>query len=777
MSVDQARFQQILEAARNRTATGDVDTMVVAAHLAQIRLFLVRAGVEFFAGQDTFGQRREFIRRVVDYNELGGRLDAIIDSLLIDGRGLLYFRPSKDLYRIHYFSKDQFRCYYDEDGDIEELQIIYSFVVRPPRGFGSSLGADQLGEAARYYGGASNSELRWIRLKVFADRIEQTITPQRPDFSTEMVMGGQTQTLTNTLGFIPAVEVFNNRGLQAGSGHGDFDWLAGHILQHDKMVKSIKSNLNFFGNPTLVSSRPKHDLLEPDSDGSGRVTIASNSGFVGLNRAAPRASDSAGAFGGFRVPRIIANVEAADRVSYITPDSVGGDLTAYAQMYQETIRTALGGVDDLSINSGATAYEVRTLYGRVAATARKKGRDLFEYGFCKLFSLMISHEETLFRESLSQALGINKPEPPLQEQTGLPPEEFEILQQNYDHALSAWRQQIGAAINQLKETGEVPPSVVGLLPDGSTTILWRWMGEIFEDSSQEILQNSIVCRNLQELGVSSIEALQHLFPQKTPEERSAMLSGFPFRVVESTARQAGVFMDMLRGMFQVPHPQEPDMPLAADPNLDLVPYIYRTLSFLRQELSYSGKYNDVDPATQPPTLSDADRLRAGRGEPTELEQQRAARRRDVFSSRLDGAWAANGGSYTGQLGFGSGPGAAGANGAGGSGPNGAAGAMAAGVQPARRSTDASSGLPGLGGALSYDPLRPDAGAVSQLGPELLTGLGAPDLLAPTNAGLFGGGYSVSGSPGGEPDTAKPAARRSAAVRPSRRPGRGRPSAR
>jgi hypothetical protein len=760
MSLDQQRFQQILEAARTRTASENVDTMVVASHLAQMRLFMVRQGVEFFAAQDTYAQRREFIRRVVDYNELPGRLEAIVDSLLLDGRGLLYFRPSKDLYRIHYFNQDQFRTYYDEEGALEEVQVIYSFRVRPPRGFGSSLGADQLGGAARYMGGSSNAELRWIRMRVYADRIEQTITNQKPDFSAEAVLGGEVQTLVNTLGFIPAVEVFNNRGLQAGSGHGEFDWLASHILQHDKMVKSIKSNLNFFGNPTLVSSRPKHDLLEPDGDSGGKATISSNSGFIGLNRASTRSSDpaSAGFGGGMRVPRIIANVEAADRVGYITPDSIGGDLTAYSQAYQETIRAALGGVDDLSINSGATAYEVRTLYGRVAATAKKKCRDLYEYGFCKLFSLMVFHEETLFRESLSQATGIVKPEPPLTEEANLPPDQFAQLEQQYEEAMGAWRQQVGAAVNQIKETGEVPPQVVGLIPDGSSSISWRWMGEIFEDSPQEILQNSIVCRNLQELGVSSIEALQWIFPQKTPEERSAMLSGFPFRVVESTARQAGIFMDMLRGMFQVPHPQEPDLPLAADPNLDLVPYIYKTLTFLRQELSYSGKYQDVDPASLPVTISDADRLRASRGEPTELEQRRAERRRNAFGSYLSDAWAAGGGTYTGQLGFG-------------------ASSMAAGLQSTGRRSDSDAGLPGVGGTLNFDPQRPDAGAGGQLGPGPAGGIGAPDLLAPTNFGLVGGGRPIPGSPGGEPNPAAAGSKPGASAGNGRATGRGKRSAR
>ncbi|MCE2837105.1 MAG: hypothetical protein LW834_09090 [Cyanobium sp. 49614_E6] len=760
MSLDEQKFQAILEAARSRTAAEGVDTMVVSAHLAQMRLFCLRQGVEFFARQDSFAQRREFLRRVVDYNELPGRLEAIVDSFLIDGRGLLYFRPSKDLYRIHFFSKDQFRTYYDEEGALEETQVIYSFRVRPPRGFGSGMGAEQFDFTGA--GGGSNSELRWIRLSIFADRIEQTVTNQKPDFSTEAVLGGRVTTLANTLGFIPAVEVFNNRGLIAGSGHGEFDALAAHILQHDRMVKSIKSNLSFFGGPTLVSSRPKHDLLEPeDSGGTGfKATISSNSGFVGLNRASTRSSDPSlsGFGGGFRVPRIIANVEAADRVGYITPDAVSGDLTVYTQQYQEMIRAALGGVDDLSINSGATAYEVRTLYGRVSATAKRKCRDLFEFGFCKLFALMITHEELLFRESLAQALGIVKPEPVLAEELDLPPEEIDMLLQQYEAGMESWRQGVGDAIEQIKQTGEVPPAVVGLIPDGSASIDWRWMGEVFEDSSQEILQNSIVCRNLQELGVASIEALQYLFPSKTPEERAAMLSGYPFRMVEATQRSVGVFMDILRGMFQVPHPSEPDLPLAADPNLDLTPYVYRTLDFLRRELSYSGKYSDVDPASLPPSLSDADRLRATRGQPTELDQQRAQRRRDAFGSYLADAWAAGGGSYTGQLGFGS--------------------SMAAGVQSTGRGTDADHGLPGVGGTLSFDPQRPDAGAGGQLGSGPTGGIGAPDLLAPSNAGLVGGGRPVPGGPGGaaadgagRASSAGSAAGRSAGSGAKRKPAR------
>ena len=108
------------------------------------------------------------------------------------------------------------------------------------------------------------------------------------------------------------------------------------------------------------------------------------------------------------------------------------------------------------------------------------------------------------------------------------------------------------------ESGEMPQGVTGLIPDGSTKVDWRWMGQVFEDSADEILQNSIVVRNLQEAGVGSIEALKYLFPNKTDEERAAMMSGFPFRVVQQTQQAINSFVGMLGNLYQLPHPQTPD---------------------------------------------------------------------------------------------------------------------------------------------------------------------------------------------------------------------------
>jgi len=87
------RFRRILESARKRDGTAGVDTMVVNSHLSQMRLFMLRQGLEFFPAQDTFGFRKSFLAALIQENEIDSRLEGIIDDFLLDGKGLWYFRP------------------------------------------------------------------------------------------------------------------------------------------------------------------------------------------------------------------------------------------------------------------------------------------------------------------------------------------------------------------------------------------------------------------------------------------------------------------------------------------------------------------------------------------------------------------------------------------------------------------------------------------------------------------------------------------------------------
>jgi hypothetical protein len=607
MSVDaKARLREIVESYLEKDSGTVVDTGVVASHLAQMKLFGIRQGVEFFPGQDNFGaQRKDFVDRVVKYNQIDVRLDSIWDYFLCDGKGIFYIRPTKQNYRIYYFREHEYRSYYNVDGELEEVVIIYSYKVRKA---GSSYDGINIVNATGTSITGEPGSKRYIRLSIKANEIEETHSDAELNFDMPSGMApGKNKTFKNSLGFIPCVEIFNNPKGFAKEGVGEFDALANHIVTHDELVRTMRKNVQFFGNPTLLSSRPKTDLIESGGESVvQRPSIAANSGFAGaspLSRSMFKADPvSRGVDGQIRVPRVIANLEPNDRVGYIVPDAITGDQNNFARQYREEIRTALGGVDELSISAGVTATEYKSLFGRVSATSKKKATAIYTYGVCRCLELIIYQEEQLFRMSLAAALGIERPVEP---SAGATPEEKSA----YQDALAQFEQQVQDAINASIQAQDVPPGVTGLIPDGDLTMLWRWTGPVYEDSTQDVLNNSIVVRNLQELGVDSIEALKYLFPSKTDEERAEMLSGFPFRMVSELQGAFAQFSRLVGGLMQTPHPQSPNLPMAADPRLDLTPYLYRTLEALQKEMSYAGRYRPIDPTDEPDSGSSAEQLR------------------------------------------------------------------------------------------------------------------------------------------------------------------------
>ena len=552
MAVDaKARLKEIIDSYLDKDGGSHIDTGIVASHLAQMKLFGIRQGVEFFPAQDNFGsQRKDFVDRVIKYNQLDTRLDSVWDYFLCDGQGMFYIRPTQNNYRLYYFRRHEYRSFYNIDGELDEVVIIYSYKVRQGLGYQQDIESDTIsGPAGMGRGGVK----RYIRLSIKRKTIEETHSEGEISFDTNyQAIQGKTKTFKNSLGFIPCVEIFNNAKGFSAEGVGEFDALANHICTHDDMIRTMRKNVTFFGNPTLLSSRPKTDLMESGGDAVvQRPSIAASSGFSGpgaLSQSRFKSDPvSRGVDGQIRVPRVIANLEPNDRVGYIVPDAITGDQNSFARQYREEIRTALGGVDELSISAGVTATEYKSLFGRVAATSKKKSSSIYTYGICRCLELIIFQEEKLFRESLAAAAGLEKP-------------------------------------LELPETA----------------------------SAEDVLNNSIVVRNLQELGVDSIEALKYLFPSKTDEERAAMLSGFPFRMVNELQGAYSQFARLVGGMMQTPHPQSPDLPMAADPRLDLTPYLYRTLEALQKEMSYAGRYRPIDPTDEPSTVSRrSEQLRGG----------------------------------------------------------------------------------------------------------------------------------------------------------------------
>ena len=707
------RYRQILETARKRDGSGGTDTMVVNSHLAQMKLFMLRQGIEFFPTQDTFGFRRLFLNQLVEENEIDSRLEGIVDDFLIDGKGLFYFRPINDTYRLMWFSKDNYRAYYDAQSELEEVELIYSFNVR------SGIGALAIP-------GMDGGSKKYVKLRVRRDTIKESITSEKPSFEAGAINNFSyspttTRTLTNSLGFVPAVESFNTMKSTGMDSTGDFDWLADQIVLHDDLVKNIRTNITFFGNPTLVSSRPKHDLVESAGEDTLRPTISSQAGFSSASRPSTRNSDPGGSGGSGKVPRIIANVEPTDRAVYLTPDAVSGDQNLYARQYREELRTALGGVDELGISSGATAYEIKSLYGRAATTATRRCRGLLTYGLSKLFSLIIYHEEKIFRDSFALAIGLETPIVPIKEDFA--EEQDYVLAVNvFGEQRKVFEAELDVAIQTAVQDRNLPPGVVGLIPDGNRKVEWRWKGPVFEDGTDDILNSSIVVRNLQELGVNSVEALRYLFPDKTDEERSAMLSGYPFRMAQATQSSIGTFLSLINDMRQTPHPQAPDLPLLADPKLDLTPYVYRAIEFLKRELTYSGQYTDDTGSGDPAELDTIERTRAARGLPTSTSPDRPSFIPDSF-----GSLTTDGSPSGGTAGAGSGTSAGGES-------------MAGGVQESQRQFERNAELPTPGSLLDTDPTGTNTTAKLPVSGSNVSGssisFGDADLRAPSNAGVF-----------------------------------------
>ena len=735
-----SQFQEILDSAKEKRGDSPVETMIVQSHLAQMRLFILRRGIEFFCEQDSYGGRGEFLKKVYEDNMLEMKLESIIDYFLCDGQGLFYFRPSGDIYQLFYFPKDSYRAYRDQNGNLASVELIYSFAVKEPSMM------DMFGQPNKRGG-----RKKYIRLKVYKDRIEQQLSDEKIEFENHnglpnLTQAGQTTEVTNSLGFIPAVEVYNHLDCTGeATGSGEFDAYQNQILYHDELVRNVRKNMKFFGNPTLVSSRPKHDILDSGDDNAFKPTISSQAGFYDpASRPSTRVSQpfgAAGVDGQIKVPRVIANLEPTDRVSYMTPDAVSGDQNLYIKQYRSEIRLALGGVDDIDIGTASTAYEMKSLYGRVSATADKKAKALFDFGLCKLLSMMVQHEEYLFEESFAQAMELKKPTIPLQENYETP-EEYSDAQAAYEVSMKDYLKQRKTLFDASMESGQIPQGVTGLIPDGNSKVNWRYTGDIFEEDSQGILNNSIVVRNLQELGVDSIEALKYLFPSKTDEERSAMLTGFPFRMVQQSQQAFNTFTGMLGQLYQLPHPQMPNQPLAADPNLDITGFLYRSLEFLRKELSYSGKYSPDDAGNRASTLSDADRRRAKLGLPI----------RDERPVTL----AADAGNV--------GPGPSGPGLPTGGGPAGFGGeSMAGSVSGSQRKPEYAAGIPSPGTVLGLSDTDASGQYPGGLGFPSSAGMGQPgsaDLYAASfNPGLYNGGSGAAATTAAGPDSATSTTRR------------------
>jgi hypothetical protein len=601
------RVEEMIDAALFRKG-GNSESLIIPLHLAQMRLFANRQGIELYPSQDTPDQgRSKFIKKVWKENKLDLHLDRMIDLLCGKGSLLMYLRPTTTGYKIQYYwghedpSRSQFRDYYDADGNLVEVIIIYSYRAQS---------TPQL-----------PGNLRWIKIRITLDKIYQSETEVRPTFDQDDSNLGVVNIYENSLEFMPCIVVKNSMTDDGVAAPSDFAFLASQIESHDEIAASIGDNMRFFGNPMLVSTRSQKEVLEAAGmtgtstmahssiGGVWRPSISSQSNYIGYGSMPSTRIDDPRTRpgGGMKIRKVIGGVEPDERFGFIHPDPISPDHARYEALYRESIRTALGGVDENGISSGATAFELKSLYGRAAATAKKKAEALYTYGLCELFSMAIFAEENIYKRSLFNLMLSD------QETFAKTAEEFNIID---------WKNINADFLKALFDQELLPTNLPGLYPFGDRSVRWRWRGPVFEDSPRDILEKSIVGRNLREEGVKTSEILKIIYPDKTDDEINQLVDGgYPYRYLSNIAGTAGQLLGLWRELLSLPDPQDPQFPLGY--RMDLSGMVGQSLEVVFKEMNLG--YEAQPSLSVPISMSEIE---------AQLEMQERARQRAAQENEL-----------------------------------------------------------------------------------------------------------------------------------------------
>lgn len=553
-----------IQAVINPEASAQLETgnsLVILNHLTQMKMFGIRQGIELYPEQDNEKDtRKTFIQQVWDYNELDIYQDRIWELALCTGQLLMYYRPNQEgLYTISFFPREDFRVEYNEDNRIELAMIRYWYWES--------------------HGVSAARQKKWIRLIITKDRIYQENYGVGMKPSWDIAFGGTNrQEMENSLGFVPCRVIRVNPLGPGQNGVSDFSPLMEHIDNLNDDEDAIKENLQFFGNPILMATRSPNEVLEIASTKSTNLTrahtITMESGWaapeLGMNSTAKSTPRHLKMGPNLRLKKVVGNIQADERFGFISPPPIASEHKKHVVETREALHFALGGIDEIGIHANATAYEMKVVYGKVATTALKKAKSIYTYGICRAFEDMIVAEEALFRKTMANALKVE------------PSEMTDGVIQQY----------------LANNGGQIPPGVYGLPPMGKRKVSWRWTGPVFEDSPDDLQRRSIVVRNLQELGVPSIEALKIMFPDKTEAEREGMLAGgYPFRYMNAVAGTTGQMLGLYQQFMALPSQSDPAQPLIA--KIPLEPMIEKSAQVLFNELNYARPTDQSSPGESP----------------------------------------------------------------------------------------------------------------------------------------------------------------------------------
>lgn len=569
-------------------ADGTSKTTTVPMHMAQMREWGVRGGnIQFKAIQDFNNIRKEYIQQLCTNNYLKQRMDSVMNHLVGKGEILWVVYPTKvnklndTAYLIDYYvggknnpNPDYFIFYTQEDEFEIDCVVIKSEIDIPPT------------ESMTYMnlmGINSNPFKRWKLTFINKEKYISFILTQEPTdlrstylFYCALLEGGYVNAPYNIVStpkiidnpfapefpFTICKNIFENLNTP---GIDDFSPLSDLIEEHNSLLLGASDNLTIFSNPTMITSRDADSVVDELERANGQGfsnSWAVQNGFYGQisNKNQPT----------YKMPKVIGNIKQDERFGYVQqPDTISGDQNLFIRQLRELIHWTLGGVDPLGISASATFGEYKTLFGRIENTAMKKADALFgDKGLGYLFSMIILDEERKCKIAIAK---------------------FMVAQYMQGNPMAAQLVQQELSDNTFRNlyfylTEQLGIDLPGLPPLGQRDCSWRYTKDVFERTTRDQLDASIVYRNSREDGIRQDIALAQLYPNMSDDEIRGSMSGFSPRVVQNAIEGIGGALQLYQQLSQLRSPENPMLSWAQ--TLNIAAMVEQGVQTLQRELQF-----------------------------------------------------------------------------------------------------------------------------------------------------------------------------------------------
>jgi hypothetical protein len=561
---------------------GSVKTTVVNLHLAQMKEWGVRGGnVQIKAIQDTNGIRRDWIYNLLKENRIKQRLDAIMDNLVARGEVLWLVMPTtnnESRYEIESYTggrhnpNPEYVVFYEDDNPNSiECVLIKTSIERK---------LSMLVSASPLHHGRRNDPMNRIYFLTFIDRqkILKFRIEQEPLnlknwyylYKSESAQSQITQLVPTEVKNpfspdFPFIICKNIENKINESGEDDFNPHIDLIEEHNDLLLSSSENLQIFNNPTLVTSRDASTIVDKlnEQEEKSNSSWAWQNGFRSALNAIKKVA--------YRMPKIIGNVKEGERFGYIqTPDVISGDMNNYIRSLRELIHWCLGGIDPLGISANATFGEIKSLFGRIENSSMKKADSLLgDMGLCNLVTKILRIEETACKLAITRYIIANY-----------------LVDKSIDNSLISENLD-DSVFRELYFylTKKLTISLPGLPPLGKRDCAWRYTKDVFQRTTREMLDASIVYRNEREDGISQEIALSKLYPNMRDDEIRQSMSGFSPRVVTQAMEGIGAALQLQRTLSTTPDPENSQFPWEA--RIQSYKLVEQALLTLQKEITYN----------------------------------------------------------------------------------------------------------------------------------------------------------------------------------------------